>query len=324
MFKPKFYRRYVDDTFLIFDSEIQADQFHQYFNNKHPNIKFTIEKENNNTLSFLDITISKYNNQLTSSVFRKPTFTGLGTNYFSCTPMKYKLNSVRTLIHRAYILSSSYFNFDKETRFLRDFFSNNMYSLCKVDFIVGKYLDKLYKTKSVVPTVNKKYVYICFPYLDYLSHELEGELVSLVNRYYFHIKCNIVFKNPLTINSFFQTKERLCERLRSGIVYSYCCDGCNSSYVGSTAVQFVMRQCQHAGISHRTFNKLNRTDNSAIRNHCQNSYNCNFKFTNFKILDQYPSQDDKFHTNLRTLESMYIRDRKPNLNDTDSAAPIFI
>ena len=48
---PPIYRRYVDDTFLIFDNRTDVDLFFIYMNKCHPNIKFTMESEINNTLS---------------------------------------------------------------------------------------------------------------------------------------------------------------------------------------------------------------------------------------------------------------------------------
>ncbi|KAG1682668.1 hypothetical protein GQR58_010742 [Nymphon striatum] len=75
-FKPVLYRRYVDDTFLLFKSESHTTQFLNYLNTKHPNIKFTMEKESQNNISFLDINIHKALNFQTS-IHRKPTFTGL-------------------------------------------------------------------------------------------------------------------------------------------------------------------------------------------------------------------------------------------------------
>ena len=46
-FKPMFYRRYVDDCFLIFQSKEQVIPFLDYLNSKHPNIQFTLELEDN-------------------------------------------------------------------------------------------------------------------------------------------------------------------------------------------------------------------------------------------------------------------------------------
>ncbi|KAG1652534.1 hypothetical protein GQR58_026230 [Nymphon striatum] len=86
-FKPVLYRRYVDDTFLLFKSESHTTQFLNYLNTKHPNIKFTMEKESQNNISFLDINIHKALNFQTS-IHRKPTFTGLEpTIYVQITPV---------------------------------------------------------------------------------------------------------------------------------------------------------------------------------------------------------------------------------------------
>ena len=55
-------------------------------NTKHPNIKFTFEHEHNNSFSFLYVKICRENNKLTTSVNRKPTFSGVFTNSKSFIP----------------------------------------------------------------------------------------------------------------------------------------------------------------------------------------------------------------------------------------------
>ena len=42
--KPKFYLRYVDDILAVFDNEQDSLNFLDLLNNRHPNIKSTIEK----------------------------------------------------------------------------------------------------------------------------------------------------------------------------------------------------------------------------------------------------------------------------------------
>ena len=44
--KPKFYLRYVDNIVAAFDNEQDSLNFSNVLNNRHPNIKFTIEKTN--------------------------------------------------------------------------------------------------------------------------------------------------------------------------------------------------------------------------------------------------------------------------------------
>ena len=71
-------------------------------------IKFTSEKVQNNTFSFLDINITRQNNQLKISVYRKPTFSGVYTHYESYIDQFYKKSLIFTLLFRCYSLCSDY------------------------------------------------------------------------------------------------------------------------------------------------------------------------------------------------------------------------
>ena len=82
-FKPIFYRRYIDDTFLLFKERSHLQEFLSYMNLRHGNIKFTSEIENNSKLAFLDTTVLCENGKFSTSVYRKPTFSGLGLNILS-------------------------------------------------------------------------------------------------------------------------------------------------------------------------------------------------------------------------------------------------
>ena len=82
-FKPVTYRRFVDDTFLCFYWKRHIEKFRNYLNRQHKNIRFTSETESENSMSFLDIKISRDNNKFKTSVYRKPTFSGVFTNFGS-------------------------------------------------------------------------------------------------------------------------------------------------------------------------------------------------------------------------------------------------
>ena len=59
--KPKFYSKYVYYILAAFDNEDDSLNFLNFFNNRHPNIKCTIEKQINHSIAFLDIFISYIN-----------------------------------------------------------------------------------------------------------------------------------------------------------------------------------------------------------------------------------------------------------------------
>ena len=65
----EFYRRNVDDTFALFDIEQDALSFFSYINSQHSNIKFTMEKEENHKLPFLDVLLDNHSNHETLSRF---------------------------------------------------------------------------------------------------------------------------------------------------------------------------------------------------------------------------------------------------------------
>ena len=89
-------------TFVLFTSQNHAVQFLDYLNSKHPNIKFTMDAEKDGKISFLDVSVSRKNDTFTTSVFRKDTFSGQGTSYFSYCCSLFKINAIKTLIFRAY------------------------------------------------------------------------------------------------------------------------------------------------------------------------------------------------------------------------------
>ncbi len=72
-FHPKIWKMYVVDTFVIKDTDIFSD-FHIVLNNALPGIQFTLDKENDNNLHFLDRSIHHLpTGTLKTSVYRKST-----------------------------------------------------------------------------------------------------------------------------------------------------------------------------------------------------------------------------------------------------------
>ena len=95
--------RYVDDILAAFDNEQDSLNFSNFLNNRHPNIKFTIEKQNNHSIAFLDTFISGINNQnFTLQTYYKSNYTGLLSNFKSFTSLSYKISLIKCLIDRSF------------------------------------------------------------------------------------------------------------------------------------------------------------------------------------------------------------------------------
>ncbi|CAH3046527.1 unnamed protein product [Pocillopora meandrina] len=85
-YKPRIWKRYVDDTFTILYRE-NVDDFLLHINNHQPSIRFTTETEKDNKLAFLDTAVLREpDGRLTTSVYRKPTHTDQYLAYDSHHP----------------------------------------------------------------------------------------------------------------------------------------------------------------------------------------------------------------------------------------------
>ncbi|BHF66782.1 hypothetical protein SprV_0200980400 [Sparganum proliferum] len=98
--KPKFWARYVDDTFVVIDRN-RLLAFKDRLNAVFPDIRFTMEEEENNQLAFLDVLVYRKDcGVLRTKVFRKATNTMQVLNFNSNHPISHKRSCVRTLSRR--------------------------------------------------------------------------------------------------------------------------------------------------------------------------------------------------------------------------------
>ncbi|BHF84494.1 hypothetical protein SprV_0902764500 [Sparganum proliferum] len=99
-YPPKFWSRYVDDTFVVIKkSEVKV--FKTLLNSIFPDIQFTMEEEGNNQLPFLDVQITILTDgKIRTTVYRKATNTRRILHYRSNHPVRHKRSCVGTLFKR--------------------------------------------------------------------------------------------------------------------------------------------------------------------------------------------------------------------------------
>ena len=102
--------QHLDDTITAMPDVAGAESFLSTLNECHPSISFTMEVASNNKLPFLGMKITKNGCQLSTSVYRKPTNTGLLLHFHSHVDRRYKTSLLRTMVDRAYCLSSTSLN----------------------------------------------------------------------------------------------------------------------------------------------------------------------------------------------------------------------
>ena len=107
-YRPLCYRRYVDDIFVLFKSSGHLKLFQSYLNSCHVNKSFTLETEQNNKISFLDVNVIREKGKFVTSACCKPTFSGVYTHFDSFLPDTYKIGMIYILINRCFRICSSW------------------------------------------------------------------------------------------------------------------------------------------------------------------------------------------------------------------------
>ena len=285
-YKPISYRRYVDAVFLLFFSELWVTKYLNCMNPKHWNIKFTVEHEENNSLSFVNIKTLRDSEKLHTSVYSKPAFTGVLTNFESFLPILYKYNFVSTLSHRDCMICFSYRTLHFEILKLKQIFRSNGYPENFVDRCIKMYLAKVFIKHPHIFIMPKKELVCVLPFLAKKSLEMKKTKAKCYwkkNLTILQIKA--IFKSSSKIVNHFPFTDVLLKKLCSGIVYSFKCNSSNAIYYGKTKRHFKVRLAQHMGNLHLTNKRFKNVKLLAISDHLL-TCDCNINFSDFIILSK--------------------------------------
>jgi len=316
-FKPIVYKRYVDDCFLIFENERQSLQFLNYLNGKHSNIVFTSEGQLNNSLSFLDVSVSYNAGTFSSSVFHKPTTTLLGTNFFSFIPFKFKTSGISSRIFRAFRISSSWMSFNNEIEYIRQYANFNLYPPATFFKFVHSFLENIFHPRTPVSSAPKLKIYLKIPFLGPKTDAIINHLKPVLTNSFPYVQFVFIPINRFKISSFFRLKDTISLPMRSSVVYLFTCADCQTRYIGQTGLQLTIRISKHLGIAHRTGRLLSSPEYSAIRSHASNTGH-SISANNFSILGSATNQSDR-----KILESLHINSVSSELNVDGSSTQLF-
>ncbi|BHF69448.1 hypothetical protein SprV_0301249200 [Sparganum proliferum] len=119
---PVFWRRYVDDTFIIVKKDM-LQHFHGLLSVIFPDIKFMREEEQEQQLLFLDALVKRNpNDELETTVYRKATNTTELLCFHGNHPVAHKRSCVKTLFKRIQIHCNKPEDRAREARYLPDQF----------------------------------------------------------------------------------------------------------------------------------------------------------------------------------------------------------
>jgi hypothetical protein len=297
--------RFVDDILLFFKDISKSTELLANLNNKHPNIKFTEERETlaeseSHELPFLDVLVTRnVDNGIQTDVYRKKTFTGTYLHWTSLSPRDYKIGLINCLLDRAYRICSTEQALKKEVVKIKQILYKNEYPPKIVTNTVQKFFDSKKNPKTKRDNsydVPKKKVFLVLPYYKGADNA-KKEIVNLVQSSFPQVDFRFAFKSHSTISRNFSFKDSVDKDMKSKIVYRINCLDCEKFYVGKTKRQFIQRKIEH---------KL--LDNSSVHKHMTEE-NHRIDWDDMQVIDT--ARDDR---RLLLKEMLHINNLKPQLN----------
>ena len=251
-----FWRRFVDDTFVILDKDANVDNVIEILNSFDQDIIFTCEQENNNSLPFLDILVTRKTtnkswtttSSFDTTIYRKTTYTGLITKWDSFVPYSYKVSTISSMIYRAIRICSSFELIHEQFQVIKDIAIQNGYPIkfvnAQIKKTLGRYFDKtngtqIYSTKKTANTetdntIKKTQILVDIPFYGKPTNILGKRLINLAKSINPKIHVQPIQRPSLSISNYFQVKDKIPKELQSNIVYRVNCSNCESSYIGKT------------------------------------------------------------------------------------------
>nr|VZI36621.1 unnamed protein product [Spirometra erinaceieuropaei] len=234
--RPKFWARYVDDTFVVIERD-QVLTFKQQLNAVFPDIQFTMEEEENNQLAFLDVLVCRKDcGGLKTKVFRKATNTTQILNFNSNHPISHKRSCVRALYPRVETHCSEMEDKVAELQYLRRVMRANGYPRNFVNQCIRKGHQR--------PNPTSPKVWRALPYVKNVSEAVSRLLTPL--------GVGVAHRPEATIRrQVMRPKDPLARQETSGVVYRIWCSCGQSNYVGETGRLLRTRLAEHAAAVRR-------------------------------------------------------------------------
>ena len=292
--KIQFMARYVDDIIIIYDEQLSnIDTIFEEMNKIDNNIEYTIEKEHNNKINYLDLTIIKNNNKIEYDIYRKPTHTEICIHRDSRHPMQQKLSTFHSLIHRLRKIPMTKERYNKELNYIKNLAIKNGYSTHLINNLIKKAQRKeeLSKCTSLKTKDNNTYKWITLTYTGSETHQI----ANIIKKHNKNIK--IAYKTDNNLKKIIPNQISKINKYDKRGVYKINCKNCEKFYIGMTNRNFNIRYKEHIqdflnnrGRSNYANHLLNQghehdvIENSMEILHVENNFNKNKILEEIEIL----------------------------------------
>ena len=147
-FHLPYLKKYVDDTNTAVP-EGKEDDVLAIFNSYNEHLQFTIEKESDNAVPFLDVLVIRENNTLVTDWYRKKTSSDRYINFFSFHDFGMKINVILGLKRRIYYVSHPKF-YHKNIKLLHEILMKNSYPKPLLDKLLFHLTEEAFKIGSCI------------------------------------------------------------------------------------------------------------------------------------------------------------------------------
>ena len=233
-----FYGRYVDDILLIYNSNNDLnDNILNSFNSIHPNIQYSLEKEQNNKINFLDLKIEKCNNKIIFDIYRKPTTSKTSIHNQSICPTSYKFANFRYLLNRLNIIPLSTHRYNAELHNILSIAQHNNFPKSEILKLNKQIKRRIYiKSKTTLNDNKISKQWFPLPYYGNLSNNIK----QVFNRN----NINIAYTNHNYLRLQLQNRNIQKDKMTCSGIYKLKCQ-CGACYIGRTTRQFTQRYKEH-------------------------------------------------------------------------------
>ena len=267
----------------------------------HSSIKFTMEIENNRTLPFLGIQLLSKSTHVETKVYVKPTNSGLLLHYKGHVHGdRYKRGLLKTMLDRAFRLSSNWAYFSEECDRLKLLFSRLKHPDKLINSTITRFI-AIKATEQPVPSPtesNSPEPVVVLPFkgqalADILRTQLKDlsqKINTTIQPVFVSHKIDRDLKlrevKPLVVN-------------QQCLVYHFKCDLCDAGYLGFTRRHLHQRVAEHKNVS-SSIGKHFRTEHSLAPKDLN---------MNFKILKKCKNKFDCL-----IYEMFFVHELRPSLN----------
>lgn len=295
---PRIWFRYVDDIFAIVKSE-DVENILSVLDSQCESIKFTYEKEIENSLPFLDLLLTRNGSKIEFAVYHKPTSTNRTITSDSHCPIQHKRAAYHSMVHRLCKLPLSVNAFRNEYLHIKKVARTNGFNDSMIDDLIKKHSRKIKHSEcSTFFTLPKE------EEMKRVSMSYVPQITNKIGHKFRDHNMQIVYRNNNKIANLLGSVKDKTEPLKKSGIYCISCGDCDKKYYGQTKRSIEKRFKEHSAY----INKRQCT-RSALAEHVWSEGHFNVSLANVKLIKQV--NDNRL---LNAYESYYIKNDEHSMN----------